>query len=252
MSAPPNPILIVTGSSTGIGAATARSAGQHGYAVCVNYRRSGEEAEAVVSDIEAAGGQAIAVRADVSREEDILRMFETVDAQLGPVSALVNNAGMVTRRRLADEIPDIEARITIAAKVMGTILCSREALRRMMPKHGGTGGGIVNIGSSSAVHGAAGFWIHSGTANGAVDTYTIGLSKEVAGEGIRVNGIRPGFIDTSFHDNAQWSDRFDDFAPRQPLGRAGRPEEIAEIALWLLSDDASYVSGAIIDAHAGR
>ncbi len=230
------PVLIVTGASTGIGAATARMAGQHGYAVCVNYRRSTEEAEAVVSDIAAAGAQAIAVRADVSRENDILRMFETVDKQLGPVTALVNNAGMVPRRRLADEIPDAEARITLTTKVTGTILCAREALRRMMPKHGGSGGGIVNISSSSALHGAGGFWTHYGTANGAVDTFTIGLSKEVAGDGIRVNGIRPGFIDTAFHDSAQWSDRFEDFAPRQPLGRAGRPEEIAAIALWLLSD----------------
>ena len=252
MSAQPKLVLIVTGASTGIGAATARMAGRRGYSVCVNYRRSAGAAEGVVSDIEAAGGQAIAVCADVSREEDIQRMFQTVDAQLGPVSALVNNAGMVPHRRLADEIPEAEARITIATKVMGAILCSREALRRMMPKYGGSGGAIVNVSSSSAVHGAGGFWVHYGAANGAIDSYTIGLAKEVAAEGIRVNGIRPGFIDTSFHDNAQWSGRTEDFAPRQPLGRAGRPEEIAELALWLLSDQASYVSGAIIDAHAGR
>ena len=252
MSAQPKPVLIVTGASTGIGAATARMAGQRGYSVCVNYRRSADAAEAVVSGIEAAGGQAISVCADVSREEDIMRMFQNVDAELGPVSALVNNAGMVPHRRLADEIPDAEARITIATKVMGTILCSREALHRMMPKYGGSGGAIVNVGSNSAVHGAVGFWIHYAAANGAIDSYTIGLSKEVAAEGIRVNGIRPGFIDTSFHDNAQWSGRSEDLAPRQPLGRAGRPEEIAELALWLLSDQASYVSGAIIDAHAGR
>ena len=248
----PDPVLVVTGASTGIGAATARMAGEHGYSVCVNYRRSSKQAGAVVSDIEAAGGRAIAVRADVSREEEILHMFETVDKQLGPVTALVNNAGMVPGRRLADEIPDSEARITIAAKVMGTILSSREALRRMLPKYGGSGGAIVNVGSNSAVHGAVGFWIHYAAANGAIDSYTIGLSKEVAAEGIRVNGIRPGFIDTSFHDNAQWSGRAEDSAPRQPLGRAGRPEEIAAIALWLLSDQAAYVSGAIIDAHAGR
>ena len=197
-----NPVLIVTGASTGIGAATARMAGVHGYAVCVNYRRSAAEADAVVSNIEAAGGRALAVGADVSREEDILRMFETVDERLGPVSALVNNPGMVPGRRLADEIPDSEARVTIETKVTGTILCSREALRRMLPKHGGSGGAIVNVGSNSAVHGAVGFWIHYGAANGAIDSYTIGLSKEVAGEGVRVNGVRPGFIDTAFHENA--------------------------------------------------
>ena len=252
MSTKSNPVLIVTGASTGIGAATARRAGEGGYAVCVNYRRSADEAEAVVSDIEAAGGQAIAVRADVSREEDILRMFETVDQELGAISALVNNAGMVPSRRLADEIPDAEARLTIGTKVTGTILCSREALRRMLPKHGGSGGGIVNVGSASAKHGAVGFWVHYAAANGAVDTYTIGLSKELAGSGIRVNGVRPGFIDTAFHDSARWPGRADELAPRQPLGRAGRPEEIAAIILWLLSDEASYVSGAIIDAHAGR
>lgn len=252
MNAQSKPVLIVTGASTGIGAATARMAGERGYAVCVNYRRSAEQAESVVSDIEARGGRAIAVGADVSREEDILRMFETVDGELGPVTALVNNAGMVPQRRLADEVPGSEARITINTKVMGYILCSREALRRMLPKYGGLGGAIVNIGSNSAVHGAVGFWIHYAAANGAIDSYTIGLSKEVATEGVRVNCVRPGFIDTSFHDNAQWSGRSEDFAPRQPLGRAGRPEEIAAIALWLLSDEASYVSGAIIDAHAGR
>tara|TARA_B100000029_G_scaffold338845_3_gene331025 strand:- start:918 stop:1676 length:759 start_codon:yes stop_codon:yes gene_type:complete len=252
MAAIPPPVLIVTGASTGIGAAIAHLAGERGYAVCVNYRRSTQAAQGVAADIESAGGQALAVQADISREEEIMRLFATVDKALGPVTALVNNAGMVPQRRLVDELPASEVEITIATKVLGAILCSREALRRMLPRHGGSGGAIVNISSSSAVHGAGGFWVHYGAANGAIDTYTIGLSKEVAVDGVRVNGIRPGFIDTAFHDSAQWSGRLTDMGPRQPLGRAGRPEEIAAVALWLLSDQASYVSGAIIDAHAGR
>jgi NAD(P)-dependent dehydrogenase (short-subunit alcohol dehydrogenase family) len=245
-------VILVTGASTGIGAATARLAGDRGYAVCVNFRRNRDKADAVVDAIRAGGGTAIAVSADVADEADVVRMFATVDAELGRVTALVNNAGMVPGRRGADEVPGDEVAVTVATKVHGALLCGREALRRMLPRHGGRGGAIVNVSSASARHGAVGFWIHYAAANGALDTYTVGLSKEVARHGVRVNGVRPGFIDTAFHDSAVWGGRLAENGPKQPLGRAGRPEEIAALILWLLSDEASYVSGAIVDAHAGR
>jgi NAD(P)-dependent dehydrogenase (short-subunit alcohol dehydrogenase family) len=244
-------VLIVTGASTGIGAATARMGAERGYAVCVNYRKSAREADAVVADIERAGGRAVAVQADVGREEDIVRMFETVDREFGPVTALVNNAGGVPGRAMMDEITLADIRFTIDTKIVGTILCCREALRRMLPKHGGKGGAIVNISSPSSLHGAPGMWVHYGAANGGTDTYTIGLSKEVAKQKVRVNGVRPGFVITNFHLNANWPDRVDRFQAKNPEIPDGKPEEVAAGILWLLSDEASYVSGAILDIHGG-
>ena len=245
-------VLIVTGASTGIGAATARMGAERGYKVCVNYRSRTAEAEAIVAEIEKGGGQAIAVKADVGKEADVLNMFEIVDRELGPVTALVNNAGFVPGRATADEVTAADVQVTMDTKVMGIILCCREALQRMMPKHGGTGGAIVNVTSPATQHGAPGYWIHYAASNGAADTYTIGLSKEVAGEKVRVNAVRPGFIITNFHINANWPDRIDKFVAQNPEMRDGKPEEVAQPILWLLSNDASYVSGAIVDVTGGQ
>ena len=245
-------VLIVTGASTGIGAATARMGAERGYKVCVNYRSRTDEAEAIVAEIEKGGGQAIAVKADVGKEVDVLNMFEIVDRELGPVTALVNNAGFVPGRATADEVTVADVQVTMDTKVMGTILCCREALQRMMPKHGGKGGAIVNVTSPATQHGAPGYWIHYAASNGAADTYTIGLSKEVAGENVRVNAVRPGFVITNFHINANWPDRIDKFVAQNPEMRDGKPEEVAQAILWLLSNDASYVSGAIVDVTGGQ
>ena len=242
-----NGVLIVTGASTGIGAATARVGGERGYDVCVNYRSRADEAEAVVAEIEKGGGKAIAIKADVGKEDDVLSMFETVDRKLGPVTALVNNAGFVPGRATADEVTAEDVQVTMDTKVMGSILCCREALRRMLPKHGGKGGAIVNVTSPASQHGAPGYWIHYAASNGAADTYTIGLSKEVAAQSVRVNAVRPGFVITNFHINANWPDRIEKYQAQNPDIRDGKPEEVANTILWLLSDEASYVSGAIVD-----
>ena len=228
-------VLIVTGASTGIGAATARVAGKRGYDVCVNYRSRNAEAEAVVAHIEKAGGKAIAVKGD----------------ELGPVTALVNNAGFVPGRATADEVSAADVKVTMDTKVMGSILCSREALRRMMPKHGGEGGAIVNVTSPASNHGAPGYWVHYAASNGAADTFTLGLSKEVATENVRVNAVRPGFVITNFNVNANWLDRTEKYIAQNPAVRDGKPEEVANTILWLLSDEASYVSGAIVDVTGG-
>ena len=245
-------VLIVTGASTGIGAATARVGAQRGYDVCVNYRSRSAEAEAVVAEIGKLGRKAIAVKADVGKEDDVLGMFETVDRELGSVTALVNNAGFVPGRATADQVTAADVQVTMDTKVMGIILCCREALRRMMPKHGGKGGAIVNVTSPATQHGAPGYWIHYAASNGAADTYTIGLSKEVAQQRVRVNAVRPGFVITNFHINANWPDRIEKFVAQNPEIRDGKPEEVADAILWLLSDEASFVSGAIVDVTGGQ
>ena len=245
-------VLIVTGASTGIGAATARVGARRGYDVCVNYRSRSAEAEAVVAEIGKLGRKAIAVKADVGKEDDVLGMFETVDRELGPVTALVNNAGFVPGRAMADQVTAADVQVTMDTKVMGIILCCREALRRMMPKHGGEGGAIVNVTSPATQHGAPGYWIHYAASNGAADTYTIGLSKEVAQQRVRVNAVRPGFVITNFHINANWPDRIEKFTAQNPEMRDGKPEEVADAILWLLSDEASFVSGAIVDVTGGQ
>ncbi len=245
-------VLVVTGASTGIGAATARRGAARGYDVCVNYRSRAAEAEAVAADVAALGQRAVAVKADVGREDDVLRMFETVDRELGPVTALVNNAGFVPGRATADQVTAADVQVTMDTKVMGTVLCCREALRRMMPRHGGRGGAIVNVTSPASQHGAPGYWIHYAASNGAADTYTIGLSREVAEERVRVNAVRPGFVITNFHVNANWPDRIEKFVAQNPDMRDGKPEEVADAILWLLSDEASFVSGAVVDVTGGQ
>lgn len=240
-------VLVVTGASRGIGEATAIAGAAKGYAVCVNYRSGAAEAEAVVDQITSEGGKAIAIAADISQEDDVIRLFKTVDESLGPVTALVNNAGVVPNRYRADEIPYEDMATVLLTNVGGTMLCCREALHRMLPKHGGQGGAIVNVSSMSSTLGAAHYWVHYGASKGAIDSYTIGLAKEVAGVGVRVNAVRPGLIDTEMHARSGQPDRVAKIAERQPMKRAAAPEEVAAGIIWLLSDEASYVSGDIMN-----
>jgi NAD(P)-dependent dehydrogenase (short-subunit alcohol dehydrogenase family) len=241
-------IVIVTGASSGIGAATARLLGAAGANVVVNYRSSKSLAESVVADVTAAGGRAIAVAADMCREADIVRLFAETDKAFGPVTGLVNNAAINTPspRTIADytfaEIMDI-----LAVNTAGVLIACREAVRRMSTKHGGKGGSIVNVSSIGALTGSPGRFIHYGASKAAVDTMTMGLAAEVVREGIRVNAIRPGMIDTPMHAKTGQADRVKEFAAKTPLGRAGRPEEVAESIVWLLSDKASLVTGAILN-----
>jgi NAD(P)-dependent dehydrogenase (short-subunit alcohol dehydrogenase family) len=241
-------VLIVTGGGRGIGAAVARLAGAAGYDVCVNYVAHGERAEAVAAGIRALGRRAIAVAADVSREAEVLRLFATVDQALGPLAALVNNAGAITGYGPLAELGEAALRRNFEVNVIGPILCAREAVRRMQKSRGGRGGAIVNIASRAATMGMPNEYVHYAAAKGAVISFTIGLSKEVIGDGIRVNSVSPGLIDTEM----QMPERFARLAPTVPIGRAGSPEEVAEAVLWLLSDKASYVTGADILIAGGR
>ena len=244
-------VLIVTGSSRGIGAATVRLAARRGYSVCVNYRRGDREAGEVVSAIQQEGGRAIAVQADVSSEPDVMRLFETVDLQLGRVTALVNNAATLERQMRVDEMDAARLQRIFATNVIGAFLCAREAVRRMSVRHGGSGGCIVNISSGAARSGSPGEYIDYAASKGALDTFTVGLAKEVADEGIRVNGVRPGFIYTDLHAKGGEPGRVDRVKTRVPMQRGGRPEEVAAAVLWLLSDEASYVTGSIVDVSGG-
>lgn len=244
--------MIVTGGGRGIGAATARMAGRRGYAVCVNYLGNAAAAEAVVGDIEKAGGRAIAVQADVAAEAEVERLFAAVDRELGPVTALVNNAGLAGRIDRLDAAPGDTIRQVIEVNVLGVIWCARAAVRRMSPRHGGQGGAIVNVSSGAASLGSPGNYVWYAASKGAVDSFTIGLAREVAREGIRVNGVAPGFVKTEIHAASGMPDRLDTVAPTMPLGRAAEPEEIAETILWLLSEAASYTTGATLRVAGGR
>ena len=244
-------VLVVTGASRGIGEATALAAAAQNYSVCVNYRSDTEKAQGVVDQIISGGGKAIAIAADVSQEDDVIRMFKTVDSELGPITALVNNAGVVPNRYRADEIPYKDMSTVLLTNIGGTMLCCREALRRMMPKYGGQGGAIVNVSSMSSTLGAAHYWVHYGASKGAIDAYTIGLAKEGAGDGVRVNAVRPGLIDTEMHARSGQPDRVAKIAARQPMKRAAKPQEVSAGILWLLSDEASYVSGDIMNIAGG-
>jgi NAD(P)-dependent dehydrogenase (short-subunit alcohol dehydrogenase family) len=249
---PMNRIILITGASRGIGAATARLAATQGYAVCVNYRKSQEAAHAVVQDIQAAGGHAIAVGADVSQEVEVIRLFEEVDKQLGPITALVNNAGILeTQTRVAEMDADRLNRI-FTANVTSCFLCCREAIRRMSSQRGGRGGTIVNVSSVAARLGAPGEYVDYAASKGAVDSLTIGLSREVAADGIRVNAVRPGFIYTDIHAAGGEPGRVDRIKHSLPMQRGGTPEEVAAAILWLLSDAASYVTGSFLDLAGGR
>jgi NAD(P)-dependent dehydrogenase (short-subunit alcohol dehydrogenase family) len=245
--------MIVTGGSRGIGAATARLAALAGYDVCINYVRDTGAAERVAADVRAAGRRALVVQADVAREADVERMFQATDRELGRVSALVNNAAIPGEgRRRVESLQADKVNALLAANVTGSIICAREAIRRMSTKHGGAGGAIVNVSSLASRLGAAGLWVDYAASKGAIDSFTIGLAQEVAEEGIRVNAVRPGLIDTDIHLLSGIPDRLARSAKLIPMKRAGTAEEAAQAILWLASPAASYVSGAILDVGGAR
>ncbi len=244
--------MIVTGASRGIGAAIARQAGKQGYAVCVNYMRSKEAADEVVRDIRGAGGKAIAVQADVSKNDEVLRLFSEVDRQLGKVDVLVNNAGTVNRQCRMDEMDEKTLVDVFVANTFSTFFCTREAVKRMSTKHGGKGGVIVTVSSAAARHGGLPEETHYAASKGALDSMTVGLAREVGNEGVRVVGVRPGLIITELHEVHGGMPMINKVAPSIPIGRAGTVQEIADAVCWLASDGASYVHGAIIDVSGGR
>jgi len=244
--------LLVTGASRGIGAAVARLAAERGYAVCVNYKTSAEAAEQVVRTITGAGGRALARQADVAREDEVERLFEKIDAQMPPLTALVNNAGLAGLVSRLEEASADTIRQVTELNLLGSIWCARAAVRRMARRYGGQGGAIVNISSGAATIGSPGEYVWYAASKGAVDSLTIGLAKENAGEGIRVNAVAPGFVNTGIHAASGMPDRLEKVAPTMPIGRAAEPGEIAEAVLWLLSEAASYTTGAILRVAGGR
>lgn len=247
-----NPVLLITGGGRGIGAATALLAARRGYAVAVNYASNSLAADEVVRTIREGGGTAIAVQADVGNEAQVIAMFEKVDAKLGRLTALVNNAGVVDMQARVDEMSVARLERMFRINVIGSFVCAREAVRRMSTKHGGTGGAIVNISSGAARLGSPGQYVDYAASKAAIDTLTIGLAKEVGDEGIRVNAVRPGLIDTEIHASGGMPDRALELAPTVPMKRTGSPEEIAGAILWLLSDEASYTTMALLDVTGGR
>ncbi len=244
--------MVITGGGRGIGAATARLAAERGYAVCISYLKDKASAEAVVSGILGKGGKAVAVAGDVAKEADVLRLFETSDRELGPLAALVNNAGIVARQSRVEAMDAPRLQRMFATNVVGAFLCAREAVKRMSTRHGGRGGAIVNISSGAARLGSPGEYVDYAASKGAVDTLTIGLAKEVAGEGIRVNCVRPGFVHTDIHAAGGEPNRIERLRDSIPMKRGGEPEEVARAVLWLLSPEASYSTGAILDVTGGR
>ena len=244
--------VIVTGASRGIGAAIASLVGANGFPVAVNFRTDEAAAGQVVRHIESMGGRAIAIRGDVSREEEILRLFETTERELGKIGGLVNNAGVTGGFTCVEALHADAIAQVLAVNVAGTMLCSREAVRRMSVSHGGTGGSIVNISSLSARTGGAGEWVHYAASKGAIDSFTIGLAREVANDGIRVNAVAPGLIDTPLHAANGAPDRVNRMAPSIPMKRFGTPLEVAQGVLWLLSSAASYTTGTILEIGGGR
>lgn len=245
-------VLLITGASRGIGAATALLAASRGYAICINYLQSRDKSEALVKQIEAKGARAIAVQADVSREADVLRLFETLDQQLGPITALVNNAGTLEQQMRLDAMSAGRLERTFALNITGSFFCAREAVKRMSTRHGGKGGAIVNVSSGAARYGSPNEYIDYAASKAAIDAMTMGLAREVGGEGIRVNAVRPGLIHTEIHAKGGEPERINRLSDTVPMKRGGQPEEVAAAILWLLSDEASYVNGAIIDCAGGR
>lgn len=250
-AAAPN-VMVVTGGSRGIGAAIARLAAQRGYAVCVNYAREATAAQAVLREIEQAGGQAIAVQADVSRATEAARLFHEVDGRLGPVDVLVNNAGIIGPQFDITDADEAGLRDLFATNVFSCFFCAGEATKRMSTSRGGKGGAIVNISSVSARHGGLPRELAYAATKGAIDSFTFGLAKELARDGIRVNAVRPGLIRTDMHQVHGGGEMLASFAPTIPLGRAGEADEVAEAALWLASPAASYVHGIVLDVSGGR
>jgi NAD(P)-dependent dehydrogenase (short-subunit alcohol dehydrogenase family) len=245
-------VLLITGGGRGIGAATALLAAQRGYAVAVNYASNSLAADEVVRTIRAGGGTAMAVQADVGDEAQVTAMFEKVDAKLGRLTALVNNAGVVDVQARVDEMSVARLERMFRINVIGSFICAREAVQRMSTRHGGSGGAIVNVSSGASRLGSPGQYVDYAASKGAIDTFTIGLAKEVGDEGIRVNAMRPGLIDTEIHASGGMPDRAFELAPTVPMKRTGSPEEIAGAILWLLSAEASYTTMALLDVTGGR
>ncbi len=244
--------MLITGGSRGIGAATAQLAANKGYAVCLNYLKNKLAAHTIVNEINLNGGQAIAVSADIGVEHEVTELFNAIDTQLGPITALVNNAGILETQMRVDMMDAARLNRVFAVNIIGSFLCAKEAIKRMSNKQGGSGGAIVNVSSAASRLGSAGEYVDYAASKGAIDTFTIGLSREVAVDGIRVNAVRPGFIYTDIHAAGGDPNRVDRLKEGIPLQRGGHPDEVANAILWLLSEEASYTTGTFIDVAGGR
>ena len=247
-----NRTLLITGGSRGIGAATARLAALRGWDVAVNYARDETAAQAVAADVRDAGRRALLIKADVSLEAEVMQMFATLDAEWGPLSALVNNAGVVDQPSRVDAMSGERLLRMFAINVFGSMWCAREAVKRMSQKYGGAGGVIVNLSSAAARLGAGGQYVDYAAAKGAIDAFTLGLAREVAAEGVRVNAVRPGIIETDIHASGGQPGRAAQMAPLVPMQRSGSAEEVAQAIVWLLSEDSSYTTGSVVDVTGGR
>lgn len=245
-------VIVITGASRGIGAATARLAAREGYRICINYVSDDEAAQRVLAEVRELGAEAITVKADVSVEDEIIHLFQRVDAELGPVTALVNNAGTIGQKSQVEQMSEFRLLKLMKTNVVGPILCSKHAVLRMSKRNGGQGGSIVNVSSVAARLGSPNEYVDYAASKGALDTFTVGLAKEVAGDGIRVNAVRPGYIFTDFHALSGDPERVSKLEPGIPMGRGGQAEEVAEAIIWLLSDRASYSTGSFIDLGGGR
>jgi len=246
------PVIIITGASRGIGAATAIKAASQGYAVCINYLHNDLAVKSIVTQIERNGGSAIAIAADVSQELEVIKLFKTVDQKLGVVTALVNNVGILEHKMRLDEMDMARLNRVFCTNITSHFLCAREAIKRMSTLYGGKGGAIVNVSSAASRLGSAGEYIDYAASKGAIDTLTIGLSREVASENIRVNCVRPGFIYTDIHASGGEANRIEQLASSLPMQRGGSPDEVANAIMWLISPEASYVTGTFIDAAGGK
>ena len=245
-------VLLITGGSRGIGAATALLAATQGYRICINYLADHQSAERVCSDVRALGADAFTAQADVSNEDEIFRLFARIDAELGPLTHLVNNAATIAQSSRVETMTEFRLLKMMMTNVVGPILCSKHALLRMLPRHGGMGGSIVNVSSAASRIGAPNEYVDYAASKGALDTFTTGLAREVAGEGVRVNAVRPGCIFTDFHALSGDAERVSRLEPGIPMQRGGKAEEVAEAIVWLLSEKASYATGTFIDLAGGR